>query len=237
MSTTRKIATKTGVVFIIATATALVAAATVPEMTGNDLLSRLAGANDAASIGALCYIIAAFTSVGIAVLLYPVVKQVGTTLAMSAVVFRTLEAAMYLVAVVSLLDLQTIARQIGAATAANHTSLQVIGDSIVSANNHATLLGVFAFSLGALSYYIAFYRSRLIPRWLSVWGIVAIAVMLAACLSSVFHDKPITSYTLHVLPIALQEMVLAIWLLVKGFDATTIEKPSASEPSLSGADS
>ena len=75
-------------------------------------------------------------------------------------------------------------------------------------------------------YYAIFYRSRLIPRWLSGWGIVGVILMLVACLSALFTRNPVTSYVILALPIAVQEMVLAGWLIARGFN------PSALAPSL-----
>ena len=76
-----------------------------------------------------------------------------------------------------------------------------------------------AFSVGALMYYYLLYRSRLVPRWLSGWGILAIVLTLVACLLALFGHHPVTSYVPLVLPIAAQELVLAVWLLAKGFRA------------------
>lgn len=76
-----------------------------------------------------------------------------------------------------------------------------------------------AFSTGALLYYYVFYRSRLIPRWLSGWGFVAILLLMVACGLALFNHTPLTTYTVMALPIAVQEMVLALWLIVKGFSA------------------
>jgi hypothetical protein len=89
---------------------------------------------------------------------------------------------------------------------------------LVSIRDQAALLAVFAFCLGALMYYILFYQSRLIPRWLSGFGIVAIILMTAACVLALFSGNRITSYIPLAAPIALQEMVLAVWLIVKGFN-------------------
>ena len=74
-----------------------------------------------------------------------------------------------------------------------------------------------AFSVGALMYYNLLYRSRLVPRWLSGWGILAIVLSLVACLLALFGHHPVTSYVPLVLPIAAQEIVLAVWLIAKGF--------------------
>ena len=70
--------------------------------------------------------------------------------------------------------------------------------------------------LGAVMIYYLFYRSKLIPRWLSGWGLVGAVLYLAAPLFAMF------GFALELLemPLAIQEMVLAIWLIVRGFDLT-----------------
>jgi hypothetical protein len=222
MNPTRKIAVVTGVLFIIATVAALLAAALEPVLTGTDYLTRVSAHTNQAAAGAFFYLIAAFTSAGIAISLYPVLKDTNAGLALGSVVFRTLEAAMYMAAVLFLLSLLTLGQQFTTAGAVERTSLQVIGDSLVSLREHATLVGVFAFSLGAFIYYYLFFLARLVPRWLSGWGIVAIILMTAACLLALFSNSPVTGYTLLIFPIAVQEMVLAVWLIVKGFSPSAI---------------
>jgi hypothetical protein len=67
------------------------------------------------------------------------------------------------------------------------------------------------------------YRSNLVPRWLSGWGIAGLFLMMAACLLAVFNQRPVTSYVILALPIGLQEMVLALWLIVNGFSSAALE--------------
>ena len=124
-----------------------------------------------------------------------------------------------MVGLVCLLSLSTLGQQFTSALAADRASLQAIGDALLSVHNRAALLGVFAFCLGAFLYYYLFFRSRLIPRWLSGFGIVAITLMMVACVLSLFSGNLITSYIPLAAPIFLQEMVLAVWLIVKGFNA------------------
>ena len=107
--------------------------------------------------------------------MYPVMKRANAGLALGSVVFRTLEAAFYMVGVVSLLALLKLSQQFAAAGVADRASLQAIGDSLVSVRLWAApLLGVFAFCVGSFMYYYLFFQSRLIPRWLSGFGIAAI---------------------------------------------------------------
>jgi hypothetical protein len=227
MNATRKTAVITGVVFIIATATPLLAAALTPVLTGTDYLTRFAAHTNQVAAGALLYLIGYFACPAIAVAMYPVMKKWNAGLALGSVVFRAIEAVFYMVGLVCLLSLLTLGQQLISALAADRASLQAIGDSLVSIHDHAGLLGVFAFCLGAFMYYLLFFQSRLIPRWLSGFGIVAIILMMAACMLSLFSGNRITSYIPLAFPIFLQEMVLAVWLIVKGFNPSAVASLSA----------
>jgi hypothetical protein len=132
-----------------------------------------------------------------------------------------MEAAMYAVSAVSLLALLSVAPRFTHAAPADRAWVQAMADALLGVRQEALLAGVFAFALGALMYYYVFYRARLVPRWLAGWGVVAELLMLVACLAALFTRTPVTSYTILVLPIAVQEMVLAVWLIARGFSAAT----------------
>ncbi len=228
MNTYRKIAVITGVIFIIATVAVFVADALTPDLTGADYLTRFSAHTDHVAAGALVYLVTAFASGGIAIAMYPVMKGANAGLALGSVVFRALEAAFYMVEVVCLLSLLTLGQQFTTAGAAERTTLQAIGNSLVNVRDQAALVAVFAFCLGAFLYYTLFYQSRLIPRWLSGFGIVAILLMMTACVLALFSGNRITSYIPLAAPIALQEMVLAGWLIVKGFNPSALGSAPAS---------
>lgn len=236
MTSTRKTAIATGSLFIAATITALGADALVPNLTGPDYLTTVADHPHQLAAAALLYLIAAGTSVGIAIALYPLLTKVNAGPALGSVVFRTIEAVFYTVAVVSLLSVLPLAQRLATAPAGSRASINAIAGSLLSMREHSTLAGVFAFSLGALMYYALFYRSRLVPRWLSGWGIAGVLLMMTACLLALFSDNPVTGYVPLILPIFVQELVLAGWLLVKGFspahpDAATSSACGTLEPS------
>jgi hypothetical protein len=235
-SPTRRTALSAGVLLIVGTVAALAAAAVTPALTGTDSLAQFASNPNRVAAGALLYLIAAFASAGIAVALYPALKQWQAGVALGSVIFRTLEAAMYLVAVVALLSVLSVSQQLPHAGAADRAALQAIGDSLKGARQHATLVAVFGFSLGAFLYYSLFYQSRLIPRWLSGWGVAGAILMFAACLSASFSNRDVTGYTLLILPIAVQEMVLAVWLIVKGFGSSAPRPVRASNDAVPTSD-
>ena len=233
MNSIRKISVMSGALFIIATVAVLLAGALEPDLTGTDYLTQVSANVNQVAGGALCYLIAAFGSVGVAVALYPVLKERSAGLALGSVVFRTIEAVMYMIAVVSLLSVLSLGQQITSTGGADRALLQAVGNSLLSLRQHANVAGVFAFSLGALLYYSLFFQTRLIPRWLSGWGIVAIVAMLAACVLALFSDSPVTGYVLLALPIAVQEMVMAIWLIARGFNENALDAGSTTRPETS----
>lgn len=227
MNPTRKIAVAAGVAFIIATVAGLVASALVPDPTGADYLTSFSANANRVTAGVLLYLIGHFTCTGIAIVMYPVLKKSSGVLALGSVIFRTIETVFYTVGVVCLLSQLALGQQFTSAVAADRTSLPALGDLLTSIHQQAALAGVFAFCLGAFMYYTLFFRSRLIPRWLSGWGIAAIILMLAACVLALFSGNRITSYIPLAAPIAVQEMVLAVWLIVKGFNPSESASKSA----------
>jgi hypothetical protein len=213
MTSDRRVSIAAGLLFVIATGAALVAAAIEPSRAATLDLAQVAANHDRYGIVALFLLVAAGTSVGIAVALYPVLRPVNGAVALGSVVFRTIEAVFYTVAIVALLSILRLAT----APVGDQATSDALAGALVSLREHASLAGVFAFCTGALLYYGLFFKARLLPRWLSGWGILAELLMLTACVLAVFQDAGITGYTPLIVPIALQEMVLAAWLLAKGF--------------------
>ena len=223
MNTNRKTAVITGVVFIIATFMGpILATPLLPDLTGTDYLARVSAHPNQVAAGVLLSIIAYLACAGIPVVMYPVLRKWNAGLALGSVIFRTIETAFYMVALVGLMSLVTLSQQFRTAGDADSTSLLAIGNLLVSVRDHAALLAVFAFCLGAFMYYCLFFQSRLIPRWLSGFGIFAIILMMTACVLALFSGNRITSYIPLAAPIAVQEMVLAVWLIVKGFNPSAI---------------
>ena len=213
-------ATRTGPKRVAAvTAGGLFIAATVANLVGTSLsrslleqtnyLGQVAANADRVTAGALLELVAAAASAGIAVALYPVLKTWGPGLALGSVVFRTIEAVMYVLAVVGLLSVVALSRGYPQAGPADRALVQASADAALNLRQQAGLVSVFAFTLGGLMYYVLFWRSRLIPRWLSGWGILAIALLFAVWLVALFSHNPMTTYAVLAVPLGVQEIVLA----------------------------
>jgi hypothetical protein len=228
MNTNRKIAIIAGALFIIADVATFTGDALIPALTGEDYLIHLSAHADLVAAGMLAKIVSTFAGVGIAIAMYPSMKRANAGLALGSVVFRTLEAAFYMVGIVSLMALLKLSQQFAAAGVVDRASLQAIGDSLVSVRLWAApLLGVFAFCLGSFMYNFLFFQSQLIPRWLSGFGFAAITSLTIACVLSLFSGNRITSYIPLASPIFVQELVLAFWLIVKGFNPSAVASGAA----------
>ena len=226
-----------GALFIAATVASLLSTGLLnPVFSGSDYLGKIAAHQDRIVAGSFFEIIAAFASAGIALSLYPVVRRHGEALALGSVGFRLLEGGLYLVAAVGTLLLLQAGR---GATAGSPIPLylRTSGALLLTLRNQAGLIAILAFYVGASMYYYVFYRARLIPRWLSGWGLAGTALGAVAGLLVLFR---VTGYmsTPQValnLPIAVNEIVLAIWLLVRGFDSSTAGSAPVLEGSGGGA--
>jgi hypothetical protein len=145
--------------------------------------------------------------------------------------FRLIEGVFYIVSTTGLLSLVTLSQEYVRAGAPSASYFQTLGTLIQGTRDWAGFcLAVIAFCLGALMYYFVFYQSRLIPRWLSAWGSIGAALLLFVVLWKLFGEGPVSisgSSLLLVLPIFLQELVLAVWLIVKGFNSSAIPSESA----------
>ncbi len=206
----RRISVVTGVLLLVATGTVLVADALEPTF------AAMAGAPEQLATASLLRIIAAGASVGIAISLYPAIRPVDRTLAIGSVAFRTIEAVLYVVAAVAALSLLPLSEQLSSGAGAPPAAIPAIVDSTTALRHSAGLVAVMAFTIGGAMYYAAFYRARLVPRWLSGGGLLAVVLLYAACMLSLFRDNPIADYKVLAAPIFVQEIVLALWLLVRG---------------------
>ena len=175
--------------------------------------------------GVLLGFVAALAAPGIAIALYPVLRRFDEGLSLAAVGFRIVEGMFYALGMVVLLSLSTLSQEFVDAGAPDDQQYETLGQTMLAQYHWLVDAGLLlAVGLGALMYYLVFYRSRLIPRWLSAWGIAGAALLVVAGVLIIFDAiAPLsTGQIVLAVPIGLQEMVLAVWLIVKGFDRSVL---------------
>jgi len=226
MNTNRKTATIVGVLFIIGTVAGILSVVfTGPILNDPDYLIEVAANESQIIIGALFVLIMGFALAMVPVMMFPIFKKHHEASALGYIVFRgALETFTYIAVVVSWLLLITLGREYVEAGAPDASYFQTLGALLLEARGWIDQISTIVFSLGALMFYYMFYQSKLIPRWLSGWGLIGATLVLAVGVLGVF------GFALGILwvPLAVQEMVLAVWLIVKGFNSSAIASGSAT---------
>jgi Domain of unknown function (DUF4386) len=221
MSADRKAAVWIGVLYIIGTvAFVLSALVTGSVLTGPAFLAQVAAQPNQLAIGALLVLLAGFSLAMVPVVFWPIGKRYNETLAMGYVVFRgALETVLYVVGALGWLLLIALSTEPNAGPLAGfvRTAVAVNWDQLIS----------IPFALGALVFSLLLYQSRLVPRWLSTWGLVGATLYFVPPLGSMFG----LSLGVLMAPLAVQEMVMAVWLIAKGFNSPAIAAASAGETS------
>jgi hypothetical protein len=221
MSADRKAAVWIGVLYIIGTvAFVLSAVVTSGVLTGPAYLAEVAAQSNQVALGALLVLLAGFALALVPVVFWPVGKRYNEMLAMGYVVFRgAIETVLYIAGVLCWLLLIALSTEPDAGPLAGfvRTTETVIWDQLIA----------IPFALGALMFSVLLYQSRLVPRWLSIWGVVGASLYIVAPLGSMFG----LSLGFFMAPLALQEMVMAIWLIAKGFNPSAIVPKPAGDTS------
>src|SRR5258708_453860 len=176
-----------------------------------------AGPDTAAIIGAILEIIVALAGIGTAVVLFPVLKKQNEAAALGLVASRILESGTIFVGVAFLLSIVTL-RQAGVGAAG-----LVTGHALVVLYDRIFLLGPsFMPAICDLLLGILLYQSRLVPRGLSLIGIVGAPILLAGYIAVLFGLIGTSQASITAIPVALFEFSLGVWLIAKGFNPSAI---------------
>ena len=226
MNTHRKTAVIVGVLFLLGFAGVFGPVIVSPILDDPNYLIKIFENKNLMVVGALFQLTMALACAGIAIGLYPILRKHNESLALGAVGFRMIENVFQIVAALGLLLLVTLSQESVKTDALAASTFQTIGALLLTVRFWASLvLAQFGFGLGALMYYYVFYQSRLIPRWLSGWGLIAITLHLVAVFLTMFLQiDPFSNTPIMLLsiPIGLNELTLAVWLIVKGFNPSAI---------------
>lgn len=221
MNNNIKTARIVGALFIIATvAYSLAVVLLDPIIGGSDYLTNISANEKTLIIGTFLVLIDAVAVAGIAIVIYPVLKKHNEALALGYVGARIGESVLFSVNVITTLTLLTLSQEFVKAGSLDTSYYQTLGTVLLAAGNWAYLLGLgLAFAISALILNFVLYQSRLVPRWLSGLGFIGAVLVFANFLLEYFAIEPVE---ILYLPIAVQEMIFAVWLIVKGFNSSAI---------------
>jgi uncharacterized membrane protein YidH (DUF202 family) len=234
MDSDRKSAILTGVFFIVGTALGLVGLGVVlqPLLDAPDSLTAYGTMESRVLVASLLELLMGVSLVAMAIAVYPVLRKFSPAAAAAYLSSRVLEAVVYILSVVSMLALVEVGKQY-VEGGSSDASYDALGAALLGVSDWAghVVLDVAIFPLGAAVLYWVFFRAGLVPKWLAGWGLVgAFLYWLAGLL--VMFDVVVPLEGAHIAlqaPLGVQEMVLALWLIIKGFGASARVPVSSAE--------
>lgn len=223
----RRSAVITGVLLIAGLVTGILSV--VPVIDGADYLVEASIHENQVLIGAFFQLLMVAAYVGIPIFLYPILSKHNKGLALGSAAFGIIAGVFIIIGVIILLLLLTVSHEFAKAGTLNVSYFQTLGGLLREGrdlvNHVATTL---AFVLAMLLYNCIFYQTKLVPQWLSVLGLIGSTLSILASLLFMIRFIDLDStYMMLNFPIAIQQLVLAIWLIIKGFNR--VEKDSVSK--------
>jgi hypothetical protein len=200
-----------------------------PAIDAPDYLTKAsANANQVITEAFFQFVMAA-AYVGMGILLYPIFRRYNESLALGFLSFRIIAAVFFIVGMTCALLLLTLSQEFAKAGASDLSYFQTLGGLLRTGRdlvNHVAM--PWSLIVSALMLYFILYQTKLVPRWLSGWGLVGTTVSIWATLLLMFRLIEIITpiYVVLAVPWALQEMVMAVWFIVKGFNPTVIASES-----------
>ena len=223
MNANKQTARIVGVFFLTVNVTFLIGAILIENiLNAPDYLSIVSANKTQVIIGVLLELINGIAYVGIAVLMFPILKQHNKSIALGYVGFRLIEFVMQILSDISPLLLVTLSQEFVQAGVPDASSFQTLGTLLVAERQWAFQMVSIAFGLSALMFYYLLYQLKLIPRFITVWGLIGAAVVLINVMLDLFGYNPSNLGIIMLL----NELFLGVWLIVKGFNSSAIASES-----------
>lgn len=218
MSTDKHAARIVGVLFLAATVTYMLGNGIIGSILSDPNYLNLVYPNkNKMVIGMLLELANCVAVVGIAVTLFPILKKHNENIALGYMSFRIIEALILIIGAIIPLLLITLSEEYIKAGAPDISYFQTLGALAIKGKDFAFQLAMIILGLYSLLFCNLLYRSKLIPRFLSVLGFIGYALLLTSALLGIFgHHLGLILF----LPGALFELILPVWLIVKGFNSS-----------------
>lgn len=226
----RVAATTAGILYITGTVAGVVSVAVVsaPVRDARDPLGYAMEHSGAVVTTGLLTLAMGLSLAFIPVVLFRVLRPIDEVLAVGYLVVRgAVETTCYIVIAVGWLLLVPLGEAMAAGGGTASPAGVRAGNLVIDADA-ANAVTALVFCLGGAMFYVLLYRSRIAPRWISAWGLVAIPFYVAAYLLPLYgvFDVDAPAQVLMYTPLAVQEMVLAVWMITRGFRPATVSTTS-----------
>lgn len=221
MKTYRLHSVMAGAFYFLGTVMGIFAIVVAGQFDAGDVSVNLGAAPSRLTLGAFFIMLMGILLAAMTVFLYPLFRKDSEELAMGMVLFRgALEGAVHILAAVMWVLLAAFSKEFAGS---DSTSLQAAGNLVLEVSDKNGSIGTVLFIIGALCLYTSFYRTRLIPRWLTIWGFIGAVPYVVCGLLNLF-DIGGAGLGFLQLPLFFQELAMGLWLVIKGFNRAALEE-------------
>lgn len=233
MNSNKKAAKIVGIFFILAAVTAVIGLNLYnPILKDPDYLIKGSEHAKQVIMGAIMELILVVSAIGTATTMFPFLRKHNEIIALWHVCFRFLEAIIITVGVISVLSLLTLSREYAKAGFPDIASYQASGILLKAVHDWTFLLGPnFMLGINTMMYSYIFFKSKLVPRFIPILGLTGATLVFIAALLEMFgviQQVSVWGAILSV-PVAANEMILAVWLIVKGFNESALAAMSTKK--------
>lgn len=231
-------ATTAGILYITGTVAGVLSlVVSAPVRDAGDPLAAVAGHSGAVVTGALLVLIMGLSLAFVPVVLFPVLRRVDEVLAIGYLIMRgAVETVCYVVLAISWLLLVPLGEAMSAGPGTASPAGLRLGSLVIDSDATNAVLAL-VFCVGAAMFYFLLYRSHIVPRWIAMWGLAAIPFYVAGDLLAMYGVIGASSsgQVLIFMPLAVQEMVLAAWMIARGFRPAAVPAtPELADSTLVG---
>ncbi len=187
---------------------------------GPDSLSTLSASSMLLAIGAVAWLMTVVGDAAHGVLMFPVLKQHNSErLAVGYLGFRIIDAVFIAIMVLIILAQIPLGSEYLEAGASDASYLQALSAVFMQVQLDAYNIAMLILGISGLILCYSFYKSKLVPQFLAVWGLVGYAIILCG---SVLEVMGFGLLSIHAIPGGLWELFIGVWLIVKGFNPPAI---------------
>jgi hypothetical protein len=179
-----------------------------------DFLTTISTTQATLVLGAFLMLLNTVVDVGKGVLFFPILENHGKRTALAYLAALIVQVVLLDIGVLCLLMLVPLGQYAVDAGAASAALATAIGSLLIQANTMAYQIGQAILAVGGVFLCLLLFRTRLIPRWLSAWGLIGYAIHVVGAVAEIFG---IHVSLMLLIPGGLFELALGFWLLIKGF--------------------
>lgn len=220
MNTYRSTATVVGMVWLAGFVLAVVGNRLILSILGApNYLSMLSATRMQVAIGGVLMLIGSAAEVALGVLMFPILKQHNERIALGYLGSKIGDAIFFAIWVIFLLIQIPLGTEYLKAAAPVASYLQSLSIVSIQASQYAYQISQIAVVLAGFLLCYTFYRTKLVPRWMAVWGLLGYVILLCG---SVVEILGFDLHLIQTIPGGLWELFVSVWLIAKGFNPSAL---------------